>query len=70
MLALNKALQKMEEGLDTRFTRVKYTPLGAVLTLLTKKANTGLLIPRLSNLLIRAAKIVDLAGVQMKMLEH
>ena len=70
MLALNEALQKAGEGLDTRFARVKYAPSGAISALLTEKANAGLLIPRLSNLLIRAAKTVDPAVVGVEILEH
>ena len=56
MLALNEALQKAGEGLETRFFRVRYSPSGAVSALLTEKANAGSLIPRLSNVHIRAAK--------------
>ena len=59
MLALNEALQKAGEGLDTRFSRVRYAPSGAISALLTEKANAGLLVRWLSNLLIRAAKTVD-----------
>lgn len=50
MLALKKALQKDEE--KTRFYRVKYLPSGVVSALLIEKANTGSIIPRLSNQLI------------------
>ncbi len=70
MLALNEALQKAGEGLDTRFSRVRYAPSGAISALLTEKANAGLIIPRLSNLLIRAAKTVDSAVVGVEILEH
>ena len=70
MLALNEALQKAGEGLDTRFIRVKYAPSGAISALLTDQANAGLLIPRLTNLLIRAAKTVDAAVVGVEILEH
>ena len=38
--------------------------------LLTEKANAGLLIPRLSNILIQAAKTVDAAIVGVEILEH
>lgn len=64
MLALNEALQKAGEGLDTRFSRVRYALSGAISTLLTEKANAGLLIPRLSNLLIRTAKTA-IVGVEI-----
>lgn len=52
MLLLNKALQKVEEGLDIRFSQIWYTLFKLISALLTKKVNTGLLIPRLSNFLI------------------
>ena len=68
MLALNEALQKAGE--ETRFCRVRYSPSGAISTLLTEKANAGLFIPRLSNVLIRAAKTVDQAIVGVEILEH
>lgn len=70
MLALNDALQKAGEGLDARFIKVKYAPSGAISALLTEHANAGLLIPRLSNLLIQTAKIVDPAVVGVEVLEH
>ena len=70
MLALNGALQRVEEGLETRFCRVRYSPSGAVSALLTEKANAGSVIPRLSNVLIRAAKTVDAAIVGVEILEH
>lgn len=70
MLALNEALQKAGKGLDTRFCRVRYAPSGAISALLTEKRNAGLLIPRLSNLLIRAAKTVDPTVVRVEVLEH
>lgn len=70
MLALNEALQKAGEGLDTRFIRVKYVPSEAISALLTEQANAGILFPRLSNLLIRTAKAVDQAVVGVEILEH
>ena len=70
MLALNEILPKAGEGLDTWFTWIKYAPSGEISALLTEKANVGLLISRLSNLLIRAAKTVDPAVVEVEMLEH
>lgn len=56
--------------MGTRFSRVRYAPSGAISALLTEKANAGLLIPRLSNLLIRAAKTVDSAVIGVEILEH
>ena len=70
MLALNEALQRAGEGLETRFCRVRYSPSGAVSALLTEKANAGSIIPRLSNVLIRAAKPVDMAIIGVEILEH
>lgn len=68
MPALNEELQKAGEGLDTRFYQVRYTPFRVISALFTKKKNAGLLILRLSNLLIRAAKTVDLTVVGVKYL--
>ena len=70
MLVLNEALAKAGEGVDIRFSQVRYLPSGAVSALLTEKANAGLLIPRLSNVLIRAAKTVDEAIMGVEILEH
>ena len=68
MLALNEALQKAGE--ETRFCRVRYSPSKAVFVLLTEKANMGLIIPRLSNVLIQAVKIMDQAIVGVEILEY
>lgn len=70
MLIINEALQKAGKGIDTRFSRVKYSLLGAVFTLFTEKANAGLLIPQLSNMHIWAAKTVYAAIVGMEVLEY
>lgn len=39
MLVLNEKLQKVEEGLHIWFCQIRYLPLEAVSTLLTKMAN-------------------------------
>lgn len=70
MLVLNEALQKAGETQDIRFSRVRYAPSGAISALLTEKADAGLLVPRWSNLLIRAAKSVDASVVGIEILEH
>ena len=70
MLALNEEVQRAGESLEMCFCQVKYSFSGTVSALLTKKANAGLLIPRLSNALIRAAKTVDAAIVGVEILEH
>ena len=45
-------------------------PSGAVSALLNEKADTGSIIPRMSNVLIRAAKTIDQAIVGVEVLEH
>lgn len=70
MLALNKALQKAGEGLDIQFCQVRYTLSGVISVFLAKKRNAGLLIPRLSNILSRAAKTVDPTVVGVEILKH
>ncbi len=69
MLVLKEALQKAGEGFETRFSRMRYAPSGAVSALLTEKANAGLLIPQLSNVLIRVAKTLDTAIIGVEVLE-
>ena len=70
MLALNEALQKA--GIETKvcFSCVRYAPSGSILALLTEKADTTMLIPSRSNLLIQAAKSVHDAVVGVKVLEQ
>lgn len=63
-------MEKVGEESPVRFCQVKYAPSGAISTLLTKKADAGLLIPRRANLLIRAAKSVDSVVVGIKVLEN
>ena len=70
MLALNEALQKTGEESHVRFCCVKYAPSGAISALLNEKADAGLLIPRKSNLLIRAVKSVDPEVIGVEVLEH
>lgn len=70
MLVLNEALQKAGEGLHMRFYRVRYSRLGAISALLTEKANVREIIPRLPNVLIRAAKTLDPGVVGVELLEH
>lgn len=70
MLGLNEALQKAGEKLKTRFCQVKYLPSGAVSTFLTKKANAGLLISRLSNALFWATKIINAVIVSVEIFKH
>ena len=70
ILALNEVLQKARERLDTRFILVNYAPSRAILALLTEQANAGVLLLRLSNLLIQTAKTVDPAVVEVEILEY
>lgn len=70
ILLLNETLQTAREGIDTQFSRVTYAPSEAINALLIKKANAGLLISRLCNLLIWAIKTVDSTVVEVEILEH
>lgn len=66
MLALNKALQRVREDLETWFCSVRYAPSGEISELPPEKANAGLIIPRLSNVLIWAAKTIDTAIIRVE----
>lgn len=55
---------------DIRFSQVRYVPLGAISTLLTKKANAELLVLLQSNLFIRVAKSVDALVLRVEILEY
>lgn len=68
MLALSKTLQKNWEKM--RFFRVEYSPSGVVSILVTIKANAGSFIPSFSNILIRMAKIIDQAIVEVEILKY
>ena len=70
MLALNKALQKAGEELCIQFSWVRYAPSSAISAFFTEKADAGQLIPRQSNLLIQAVKLIDPARVGVEVLEH
>ena len=70
ILALNKALQKLGEEPYIRFCRVNYAPSDAISAPLTKKMDAGLLIPWRANLLIQAAKSVNVAVVGIEVLEN
>lgn len=56
--------------METRFCRVRYSPSGAVSALLNEKADARSINPRLSNVLIRAAKTIDQAIVGVEISEH
>ena len=70
MLALNEALQKAGLESKVRFSRVRYAPSGSISALLTEKVDAAMLLPKQSNLLIRAAKAVDDAIVGVEVLEQ
>lgn len=52
ILVLIEALARVEKGVSIRFLQLKYSQLGALSALFTEKANAGLIIPRLSKVLI------------------
>ena len=70
MLALNEALQKVEKPAFVRFSRVGYSPSGAISALLTEKSDAVELLKTRSNPLIRAAKPVDPAVIGVEALER
>lgn len=70
MLALNKALQRAGVEPKVRFSRVRYAPSGSISALFTEKADATMLLPQWSNLLIRAAKMVDDMIVGVEILEQ
>ena len=70
MPALKEALQQAGVETSIRFNQVRYTSSGAISAFFSKKADAGQLIPRQSNMLIRAVKAVDPAVVGIEILEH
>ena len=70
MLALNEALQKTRIDSKVRFCYIRYALLELISALLTIKANVAILLPEQSNLLIRAAKLVDDKVVKVEIIEH
>lgn len=70
ILILNEALARAGEGVDIRFLRVKYLSSGPVSALLTENVNARLLILRLSNVLIQAAKTIIVAIIGVEILEY
>lgn len=59
MLVLNESLQKAGIPAYIRLSRVGYSQSGAISALLTEKSNAEDLVKDHSNMLIRAAKLVD-----------
>ena len=70
MLALNKALQKAGEPTTVQFSRIGYSQSGAISTLLTEKANAKELLETCRNILIQAAKTIDVAVIGAEALEY
>lgn len=70
MLALNETLQNAGEPASIRFNRVRYSPLGAISALLTKKADATELLITGTNILMEAAKTVDPAVIGAETLER
>ena len=67
---MNKVLQKAWKRSNTHFSQFKYTTSRKVSALFIEKANIRLLIFRLLNVLIEAAKIVDIVIIGVKGLEY
>lgn len=70
ILALNKALQKVEESALIQLNRVKYLQSGAILALLTKKANKKALLKSCKNISIKTVKIIDIEVVRVETLQY
>ncbi len=70
MLALNESLQKAGIPTYTRFSRVGYSQSGAISTLLIEKSSAEQLVGSHSNILIRAAKVVDTGVIRVEALER
>lgn len=70
MLVLNEGLAKAGEGVDIRFSQVRYSLSGAVSALLTNKPNARSLIPQLLNVLIWAAQTINTTIVEVEVLKH
>lgn len=65
MLVLNKTLLKAEKPEFFRFSKMRYSPSGAISALLTKKANAIELFKTRTNILIQAAKTINQAVINV-----
>ena len=70
ILALNKSLQKARIPADTKFSRVRYLQSEVISTLFIEKSSAEQLVSNHSNILIRAAKIIDIDVIAVKPLEY
>lgn len=70
ILALNKILQKTGILAYTQFSKVGYLQSGAIFALLRKKSSIEQLVDNYSNILIRAAKIVDVRVIGIETLKY
>lgn len=70
ILALNEALQKAGDLTLVRFCRAKYSQSGAISGLLIEKARAEDLLNVRKNILIRAAKMVDVTVIGAETLEY
>ena len=70
MLTLNESLQKAGIPAYTRFSRVRYSQSGAISALLTEKSSAEILVRDHSNMLIRAAKLIDEKVIGIEALER
>lgn len=70
MLVLNEALQKAGEPAKVQFGRIGYSQSGTISALLTEKADAKELLEMRRNILIQAAKTVDVAVIEAEALEH
>lgn len=69
ILALNKALQEARIPTYIWFNRVSYLKSGTILVLLIKKSSVDQLVYNHLNILIKAAKVVDLGVIRVEVLE-
>ena len=69
MLALNKTLQKVGISTYTRFSKVEYSQSRAISALFTEKLSAEQLVGNHLNILIRAAKGIDVGVIEIEALE-
>lgn len=70
MLILNKSLQKTRILAYIQFNRVEYLQSRVISVLLTEKSSIKQLVDTHSNILIRAAKVVDTRVIGVEALKH
>lgn len=70
MFAFNEALQRARIPTYTWFNQVEYSQVVVISRLLTKKSNAKQLVNNHSNILMKAAKAVNLEVIRIKGLRH